>query len=165
MLSKHRPPYRKVVMGGTFDSFHKGHERLLEEAFKAGETVLIGVTSDRLVRSMVKDHVVDPYRHRLQKLQSFLSSRGWLKRTIIFAIDDVYGRATIEKRIDAIIVSEETQKRVEEVNSLRRKRGFKPLATLTVKKVLADDGMPISSTRIRLGEIDSHGKVIAPEYF
>lgn len=146
-------------MGGTFDSFHVGHEKLLEKAFKAGETVLIGVTSDKLVRSMAKSHIVDPYRRRLQKLQCFLTSKGWLKRAVIFPIDDVYGRATTEKDLNAIVVSEETKERVDEVNNIRLKKGFKPLATVVVKKVLADDDVPVSSTRIRLGEIDSRGKV------
>lgn len=146
-------------MGGTFDIFHVGHEKLLEEAFKAGGTVLIGLTSDKLARSMGKHHAVDPYSHRLQSLRSFLGTREWLDRAVIFPIDDVYGRATTEGDLDAIIVSEETQERVDEINRIRQKRGFKPLVIVTVKKVLAEDGLPVSSTRIRLGEIDTRGKV------
>ncbi len=38
--------YKKVAVGGTFDRFHNGHRKLLEEAFSHGELVVIGVTSN-----------------------------------------------------------------------------------------------------------------------
>jgi pantetheine-phosphate adenylyltransferase len=62
--------------------------------------------------------------------------------------------------VEAIVVSSETAKRVELANKLRASKGFPPLKVITVDFVLAEDGKPISSTRIRSGEIDEAGKVL-----
>jgi pantetheine-phosphate adenylyltransferase len=45
-------------------------------------------------------------------------------------------------------------------NELRRAKGFSPLKLETIDYVLADDSQPISSTRIRKGEIDAEGKML-----
>ncbi|MGZ7050297.1 MAG: adenylyltransferase/cytidyltransferase family protein, partial [Methanobacterium sp.] len=39
--------FKNVAVGGTFDHFHKGHEKLINKAFEIGHNVLIGVTSDK----------------------------------------------------------------------------------------------------------------------
>ena len=37
-----------VAMGGTFDFIHKGHVKLLSEAFTLSTKVIIGLTSDEM---------------------------------------------------------------------------------------------------------------------
>jgi len=34
--------YKLVAMGGTFDSFHKGHKILIKKAFEVADKVIIG---------------------------------------------------------------------------------------------------------------------------
>lgn len=41
----------KILTVGTFDVFHYGHLRLLEDAKKLGETLIVGVASDSLVHA------------------------------------------------------------------------------------------------------------------
>jgi pantetheine-phosphate adenylyltransferase len=62
--------------------------------------------------------------------------------------------------VEALVASPETGKRVELANRLREKRGFPPLELVVVDWVVADDGKPISSSRIRNGEIDAEGKLV-----
>jgi pantetheine-phosphate adenylyltransferase len=46
------------------------------------------------------------------------------------------------------------------INSIREKRGKQALEIVYVEYVMAEDGIPISSTRIANGEIDRHGRLI-----
>ena len=41
--------YERVAVGGTFDHFHKGHEKLLNKAFEIGTYILVGVKSNEFV--------------------------------------------------------------------------------------------------------------------
>ena len=60
----------------------------------------------------------------------------------------------------ALVASPETGKRVDLANKLRAQRGFPPLQLAIVDWVVAEDGRPISSTRIKKGEIDMEGRLI-----
>ncbi|NIW12582.1 MAG: adenylyltransferase/cytidyltransferase family protein, partial [Candidatus Thorarchaeota archaeon] len=73
----------KVAVGGTFDEFHKGHEALLRKAFEVGNRVLVGVSSDDLVKKLGKSHVVATYEKRVNYLKSFLRGQDLLDRTEI----------------------------------------------------------------------------------
>ena len=53
--------YSTIALAGTFDRLHAGHWFIISEAFKRGERVVIGVTSDKYVRSKIKNQ-----RSRLQ---------------------------------------------------------------------------------------------------
>lgn len=49
--------------------------------------------------------------------------------------------------------------KTEIINELRFENGLLPLVIVEIQLVLADDNKPISSTRIRRGEIDDHGNL------
>ena len=53
---------------------------------------------------------------------------------------------------------EETSHKVKELNSKREKIGLPVVSIVEVPMVKAYDGEPISSTRIRCGEVDSEGR-------
>lgn len=149
-----------VSVGGTFDVFHKGHSLLLEEAFKIGDKVLIGLTTDEFARSLNKPHKIDCYDKRLKELNRFLAERGLEKRAIILPIDDQFGPTVESDEIEGIIVSEETEPGAEQINRLRVEKGKRPLLIIVFMMVLAEDGKPISSTRIRRQEVDRFGRLI-----
>jgi pantetheine-phosphate adenylyltransferase len=149
-----------VSVGGTFDVMHKGHWVLLEEAFKVGHKVMIGLTTDEFVEKMKKSHPVDCYRKRLEELNRFLMERSLERRAIIVPLSDPYGPAIESDEIEGIIVSEETEPRAEEINQLRVDEKKKPLLIVVIIMVLAEDGKPITSTRIRKQEVDRYGNLI-----
>jgi inosine/xanthosine triphosphatase len=64
--------------------------------------------------------------------------------------------------LDALIASEETKLAAEEINKMREESGLTPLEIHLAPLVMADDSCPISSTRIRNGEIDADGKLQRP---
>jgi pantetheine-phosphate adenylyltransferase len=153
-----------VTVGGTFDVLHKGHWFLLEEAFSLANKVLIGLTTDEFVERMAKSHPVDCYCKRLGILEEFLEKRDLLGRAEVVPLDDMYGPTVGDRPmvdvIDGVLVSEETEPGAEEINRRRVEEGKKPLLIIVVTMVLADDGRPISTTRIRQQEVDRFGRLI-----
>ena len=147
----------RVVVGGTFDPLHDGHRALLKKACELsnGGGLFIGLTSDKMAKS--KYNKVDDYRTRYDAIMEFIASQG-IKPKII-KLDDPYG-PTLYDDFDYIIVSPETHPTALKINEIRQEKGLKPIEIVLVDYVLADDGLPISSTRISRGEIDEHGKVL-----
>ena len=152
--------FETVAVGGTFDLFHSGHRVLLINAFEVGNRVLIGLCSDDFVKKMRKPHRIAPYAKRLEELKKLLKKKGFLERAEIMPLDDAYGITLSDKRIDAIVVSEETEPRAREINEKRKNLGMSPLPIVTVKMVLSEDHYPISSTRIWFEEIDREGHLL-----
>jgi pantetheine-phosphate adenylyltransferase len=152
--------FETVAMGGTFDLFHSGHLALLMKAFEVGNHVLIGLCSDDFLKKMNKPHKVAPYAQRLEELKNFLRQNNFLERAEITSLDDAYGVTLSDKRIDAIVVSEETEPRAREINEKRLSLGMPPLSIVAVKMVLSEDHYPISSTRIWFQEIDREGHLL-----
>jgi pantetheine-phosphate adenylyltransferase len=149
-----------VSVGGTFDIFHKGHSLLLEEAFKVGDRVIIGLTTDKFASNLHKPHKIDCYEKREKDLNRFLAERGLENRAEIFPLDDPFGPTIESEDIEGIVVSEETEPGALEINKRRVKRGKRPLLIFVFKMIMAQDGIPISSTRIRRQEVDRFGRLI-----
>ncbi len=147
--------YKNVAEGGTFDHFHKGHEKLLNKAFEIGQHVLIGVTSDEFGG---KKGRIEPCSQRISKLEQFLQKFN--SRYIVKRLEEPYGPTVHDSQIDAIVVSRETKPVADKINEIRQKKGIKPLKIFVIDWVLAEDEKPISSTRIRKGEIDRNGKCL-----
>lgn len=154
--------YKKVVVGGTFDFLHDGHKALLSKAFEIGDQVLIGIVSGPL--ELQKDAAgIRPLGDRLKDLEDFLRDKGWLSRSQIVTISDSVGPAADDEDLEAIVVTEETREGAERINELRDIVGLNELDVIEVPFVLAEDGEPISSIRIRYGEIDEHGNLLEEE--
>ena len=152
--------FETVAIGGTFDLFHIGHFALLLKAFEVGDHVVIGLCSDTFLEKMNKPHKIASYVERLEELQNFLRTNNFLERAEITPLNDAYGVTLSDKRIDAIVVSEETEPRAHEINDKRKILGLLPLPIVTVKMVLSEDHYPISSTRIWFEEIDREGHLL-----
>ncbi len=147
---------KKTIVGGTFDNFHKGHRDLLQIAFDLSDYVVIGITSDQFAQ-----------RFRTEEVESFKTRSGVVRHVCnefgkefkIIEINDFYGPSTTDPELVAIVVSEETSLRAKEINAVRMKKGLKKLIIVEVPFTLAEDGLPISSERIRRGEIDKEGNL------
>src|SRR3989441_13254074 len=75
-LSQVKFRYRAVAVGGTFDILHIGHEKLLAKAFELGELVFVGITGDRLVSRLRKNHPVRRFAVRRRNLRRMLKAHG-----------------------------------------------------------------------------------------
>ncbi|NYZ79503.1 inosine/xanthosine triphosphatase [Candidatus Micrarchaeota archaeon] len=144
----------RVILGGTFETLHEGHRKLLRLAISSGRRVYIGLTSDEFTRAN-KKYRCSSFASRKRRIKKFLGKN--MKRAEIFKLDDVYG-PTLEGKFDAIVVSEETREKAEEINRLRSIKGLKPLTIITIPLLHADDFKKLSCERIRMGEVDEQGR-------
>ena len=152
--------FETVAMGGTFDLFHNGHQALILKAFEIGNRVLIGLSSDAFLKKMRKPHTIASYAQRLEELKTFLRTNGFLERAEIIPLNDAYGVTLSDRRIEAIVVSKETEPRAHEINEKRKSLEMSPLPIVAVKMILSDDHYPISSSRIWFEEIDRDGNLL-----
>lgn len=146
--------YKHLVIGGTFDLLHKGHEKFLAHAFKSANRVTIGLTSDAM--ALKKGSLYQNYKVRRTEIIKFLKSKK-IKNWQISKIDNPFGSATDDKTMDAILVSAETVKGAREINRLRKSTGLTPLKIILFEIVAAGDGKKISSGRIKSGAINRDG--------
>lgn len=152
-----------AVLGGTFDHFHKGHEALLEAAFRAAPRVGVGITTDRFLRAQHKPYArsLEPYARRRATVRRFLARRYPRRRWWLAELDDVWGRS-VEPGVDVLVASEETTAGARRVNSERRRRGLAPVRTVLVPLRRGEDGLPIAARRIRARTIDRDGRRLRP---
>lgn len=153
-----RRRYRRVILGGTFDRLHVGHEALLGTAFRVGREVAIGLTTDAYLAKSRKParRLIATFVARRRTLSRWLRSRFPGRRWTILPLEDRYGRAA-EEDAEALVVSADTLGGGRAVNRERTRRGHRPLDLVVVPIALADDLAPVSSRRIRSGEIDRAG--------
>jgi len=147
----------KVAVGGTFEYLHDGHKALIKKAFELadGNEVYIGLTSNEMARQRSRD--VDDCQTRKANLLQYIESLDFPnKQYTLVELTDPYG-TTLTDDFDYIVVSPETLPVALKINQLREQVGRSPIEIINVEYVLADDEMPISSTRIACGEIDEHG--------
>ncbi|HUK51199.1 MAG TPA: pantetheine-phosphate adenylyltransferase [Terriglobales bacterium] len=152
--------YRVVAMGGTFDVLHRGHRKLLKQAFEVGRTVMIGITTDQFAKSLHKPHRFDSYARRKGDLERLLKRWGVLSRARIVPLKDRFGPTATSSGIQALVVSRRTIKTAYAINAKRKTNGLKPLIIDPIDLILAEDKRPISSTRIRRGRIDREGRLL-----
>lgn len=152
--------FELVATGGTFDILHSGHKTLLSRAFEVSSKVIIGLTSDELAKQRGKTPL-NSYRHRLDALTLDLMKNFAGRPFRISRLDSNFGPAVLEEGVQALVVSEETRGQGDVLNWLRAEKNLPPVKIVPVPMVLAEDGMRISTTRIKNSEIDAEGNLLS----
>ncbi len=150
--------YNLVATGGTFDIIHKGHIELLRKSFSISSKVIIGLSSDELVKKMGKK-ISNNYHQRFESLSSAIEKNFPNSSYQISKLENDFGPAVLEEGVEALVVSEETKNTGPILNQLRAKKNLPPVEVIVVPMVLAKDGSRISTTRIRDSEIDNEGNL------
>lgn len=138
--------FNLVVVGGTFDHLHLGHQALLQTAKAKSSKVWVGLCQKAMLISKPYPQSLQSYTKRQQELKQLGFSQ-------ITPLSDIYGPALTSTKIEAIVCSRLSRPNAEKINSLRKR----PLRIIEVPLVKAGDGQPLSSSRIRQGLIDRGG--------
>lgn len=149
--------YNSAILGGTFDHFHRGHEKFIATALAQAKNLTIGIVEHTLSESKSLGGSIEDYSTRLKSLKSFLQKIEVEERTNVIPINDIYGKSLTDTTIEAIFVTDSTKSNAAVINIKRLELGLSPLVVVIVPFELGDDGDIISSSRIRKGEIDRHG--------
>jgi len=148
-----------VATGGTFDEIHIGHIALLSKAFQTGNRVIIGVSSDEFAARRGKK-LNHNYDQRVENLKKMIKKEFGNVDYEISMLNGDFGPAVTTGDVGALVTSSETQVKGKLLNEMRVKNGLNPVEVIAVELVKAEDGSPISSTRIRAGEIDNKGRLL-----
>lgn len=142
--------YNLVAVGGTFDRLHKGHVSLLRKTFSIGTQVIIGITSDEMIQDKPLSSALLPFQKRRAELVSFLRKENVDSSVTVVKLLDPYGSLKTNTSIEALVVGPRYTKRVvEDVGE--------SMHIVPCDPVLAEDGLLLSSSRIRKGEVDRTG--------
>ena len=152
--------YECVAMGGTFDILHIGHLELLKKSFEIGKFVIIGLSSDNLVKERLKKKINNPYEVRKQNLVKIIDMEVGSNFYEITKLEDVFGPLMFSEKVDCMVASTETSYKGKHVNEVRTRMGLPVIDIVSVELKLAQDGLPISSSRIRANEIDHEGNIV-----
>jgi cytidyltransferase-like protein len=172
--------YHHVFVAGTFDRLHNGHKALLRSAFEMGEKVTVGITSDKFVNEYKKKLTADSYQStvisqqlsansialctkRRSDVEVWLKTQGYSDRASFVYIHTPYEPATTVNGVDALVVTSQNRKIGDEINEKRKAINLPPFHLIEVDLVPAEDTEPISSSRIRSGNIDQDGNLVMPE--
>ena len=157
--------FDRVCLGGTFDSIHEGHEKLLKESLsRCTEVLTVGVTDESMVKNKVLWELIKPVEERIQDVTNYLTAQIKTAKTNsprlnIVAISDPFGPAIVDETLKAIVVSDETMKGGHKINDIRRERGMPELKVISIsllkdsKKESSFEEDKISSSSIRIRKL------------
>lgn len=157
------PRYARAVLGGTFDRLHVGHEALLSTAFHLGRSVAVGLTTERYLATHPKPEGdgIAPFSVRRRALTRWVRRHFPGRSFAILPLEDRFG-GSVGPHVSVLVVSADTTQGGAAVNAERQRLGRRRVPIAVVPLVLAEDLRPVSSRRIRSGEIDRNGRRRAP---
>lgn len=147
-----------VIVAGTFNTFHIGHESLISKALEIGDRVTICIMSDKYAKDN-KNRVV-PYEYRQKQVMNFLLNKHVdFSKIDIITSDNDYSCSFLTN-FDIIVVSEETFNNANDINQKMLDAGYMPLRIVVVPLINDEGGNKISSTNIMNKETDRRGRFI-----
>jgi len=142
--------FNHIVLGGTFDHLHLGHQKLLKTALDYSKQITVGLTTEKLYENKLLSEKIESYKIRHQNLEKFFKNYLTYDRRIdIVPLSDIFGPSTTKKEYDAIVVSKETFTNAIKINEKRLLNKLRPLQIIIIADVLDKEGKRISSQSIR----------------
>jgi len=136
-------------MGGTFDHLHDGHKFLIKTALLFSKKIVIGLTTENLLKKKKHAAKIENYKTREQNLKTFIDSIGYLNRVDIIPLNDPYGPPVHDPEYEGIIASQETYKNALKINEIRESKSFTPLIIIVIPMIKDRNKNILSSTAIR----------------
>lgn len=141
--------YKHTVLGGTFDRLHLAHKLLLSEAaLRASKKVTVGVTEENMLLNKPLWEFIEDIDVRVKNVKDFLIDICPELEYNIVPISDPFGPAITDPTMELIVVSQETLKGGEKINSIRKEKSLPLLDILPIELVDEPNPNPIEETKI-----------------
>lgn len=136
--------YKHVCLGGTFDTIHQGHHKLLSQAVAiCTDKLTVGVTDESMVSKKTLAELIRPTQVRIDDVKNYLGNickeQGKKLTLNIVPISDPFGPAIVDETINAIVVSEETIPGGKKINEIRKSKGLIELDMLHIDLIQASN--------------------------
>jgi len=161
-------PFERGLLGGTFDHFHQGHQKLIMSGLEKCNVLEIWITSDEIASQKIGQ--MQSFEERSSFLEGWIkdnqnsigsreveNSNEILPRVYIMKLEDNVGPAEWRIDCDAIICTEETLPACEKINMNRISSNLNSLNIISVEHFLTEDGIILSSSLIRKGRYKRDG--------
>uniref|UniRef100_A0A2P2I061 Bifunctional coenzyme A synthase n=1 Tax=Hirondellea gigas TaxID=1518452 RepID=A0A2P2I061_9CRUS len=150
--------YKNIVAGGTFDHIHIGHKILITEGLlRCTNKFTIGVADGPLLAKKTLTELIEPVGVRIKKLRSLLVD---IDPSVEYCLEPIYeplGPSGSDPDMEMIIVSQESLKGGNYVNSARVERKLNALDVVVIELVedihrsdTEEEKVSSSSTRRRV---------------
>lgn len=151
--------YQNLVLAGSFDHLHLGHKYFIEKAYLCSQKISCYLATGWTAKQKLYSLAIQSYKDRYRTLDKYINENGLENKIAIYPLDNGFGPALEYSKLDAIAYTAQNYQKVKLINSLRIKKNLKPLTPIFIDLIKAQDKKIISSTRIRLGEINRNGFV------
>jgi cytidyltransferase-like protein len=150
-------PYKRAVLGGTFDRFHDAHRSLLYTAAYIADEVFAGIVSEELGKELFKDkelsELIQAYEIRAENVENYL--KQFCDNYDVDPLYDPWGPAPTDPRADVIVVSQETRSSAYKINKMREDNNLSLLDIVVIPWMKDKTGQLLSSTLYRKQEDNS----------
>jgi len=151
--------YPLAALGGTFDHFHKGHQKFLVYASFLAEKIIIGITSNQMVENKAFAQAIEPFKKRKRAVKDFLKTKSLENQVQLVILNDIFGPTLESNSIKALVATRLTYLGAREINKQRKEKKLPQLPIHICPLVKSDDNRYLSSARIRQGLISRSGQV------
>jgi phosphopantetheine adenylyltransferase/predicted metal-dependent HD superfamily phosphohydrolase len=138
--------YDSVILGGSFDHYHMGHNMLISTAILLSRKSLkLGLTSQEMISKKCSTFYLQTYSIREANLRNVFNYLGGDCDFEIFPLNDPVGSAATDNEIQALILTEETIKGGHLVNSCRIQNNLPELSLITANLICSSEQLDVSN--------------------
>lgn len=122
----------------------------------------IGLTTNEMLSDKAEAGKIQSFEERRQALMDFIRSESQTARCTVFTIKTREGGAETMEDLEALIVSDEigVVANAFQINEMRARNGLRRFDIIVVPRVRTEDGIPLSSSRVRRGETLDQRKLV-----
>ncbi|KAF2069245.1 hypothetical protein CYY_009437 [Polysphondylium violaceum] len=133
-MKKWTPPFKGVVLGGTFDRMHPGHKVMLTMAtLLCSNYMEVGVTDNSILKSKKFNEMIAPYQERSDKTFTFIKSINPFVEYNMLQLFEPYANTMTSPKLECIVISPETFGTAIKINEKRRENpNLKPLEIYSI---------------------------------